>query len=119
MDNISVGIALFNDSDFFAAHDFFEDLWMECERDERFFYQGMVQVSVGSYHLISGNYKGCVSQYKKAIKKFYKYLPVYKNIDLIQLLISIENIVVDLGDTPKNVDPKKFWNRIPIIETTK
>lgn len=117
MDNISVGIALFNDSDFFAAHDFFEDCWMKCEREERNFYQGLVQVSVGSYHLISGNYKGCSSQYKKAAKKLIKFLPVYKNINLTRLLAAIEPIANDLGDTPRNVDPKLFWNRIPKIET--
>lgn len=119
MDNIIVGIALFNDSDFFAAHDFFEDCWMECEREERKFYQGLVQVSVGSYHLISGNYKGCVSQYKKAEKKLRSYSPVHKKINLALLLDQIEPIIFDLGENPKNVDPKKFWNRIPKIEVTK
>ena len=119
MDNIIVGIALFNDSDFFAAHDFFEDCWMECEREERKFYQGLVQVSVGSYHLISGNYKGCVSQYKKAEKKLRGYSAVHKKINLALLLDQIEPIIFDLGENPKNVDPKKFWNRIPKIEVTK
>lgn len=118
MDNISVGIALFNDCDFFSAHDFFEDCWMECERSERNFYQGLVQVSVGSYHLISGNYKGCASQFKKASKKLCKYLPVHQNINLALLLEAIEPITKDLGDSPKDIDPKMFWNRIPKIEIT-
>ncbi|KAF0152996.1 MAG: hypothetical protein FD143_436 [Ignavibacteria bacterium] len=119
MDNISVGIALFNDCDFFAAHDFFEHCWMDCEQADRNFYQGLVQVSVGSYHLISGNYKGCLSQYKKSSKKLSKYLPVHQNINLALLLNAIEPITKDLGDSLKNVDPKMFGNRIPKIEVTK
>ncbi|MCB9247923.1 MAG: DUF309 domain-containing protein [Ignavibacteriales bacterium] len=40
MFDIDEGVHLFNDSDFFfSAHDFFEDIWMEAERDEKLFFQ--------------------------------------------------------------------------------
>ncbi len=48
--NITEGIKLFNNSDFFAAHDFFEGLWMEAKKD-KLFYQGLIQVSVGCFSL--------------------------------------------------------------------
>jgi len=42
---------------------------MEYDREERFFFQGMVQVSTGCYHLIFGNFRGSLSQLKKGTKK--------------------------------------------------
>ncbi len=76
------GIQLFNDGSYFEAHDHFEDMWMEAENDEKDFYQGLVQVSVGSYHLICGNYTGALSQYRKGVEKLENYRDSKRNIDL-------------------------------------
>ena len=116
MKDIIAGIELFNKADFFAAHDFFEDCWFNCEREEKFFFQGMVQVSVGCYHLISGNFNGALSQFKKGIKKLGTYDSVYKNVDLKMLIGKLQPIVLELSTRPVNVDPEIFWNKIPRIE---
>ena len=79
---ISDGINLFNDSDFFSAHDFFEDIWMEAGKDEKLFFQGMVQISVGCYHLICGNERGALSQLQKGITKLTDFRPDFYNINL-------------------------------------
>lgn len=116
MRDIIAGIELFNKTDFFAAHDFFEDCWFGCEREERFFYQGLVQVSVGLYHLVSGNTKGSLSQLKKGTKKLKIYGDVYRQVNLKLLIEQIEPIVLELGDSQKKIELNKFWNRIPRIE---
>ncbi|MCB9219020.1 MAG: DUF309 domain-containing protein, partial [Ignavibacteriales bacterium] len=43
MIDISEGIKLYNNCDFFSAHDFFEDIWMDAEKSEKEFFQGLVQ----------------------------------------------------------------------------
>ena len=70
--DINKGIELFNDGSYFEAHDHFEEMWNEAERGEKEFYQGLVQISVGSYHLICGNNKGALSQYNKGMSKLEK-----------------------------------------------
>lgn len=93
---IEEGVNLFNDHDFFAAHDFFENLWINAENKDRLFFQGMVQLSVGGYHLLNMNYKGSLSQYQKGTTKLKNYIPVYKGIELEILLQKINNIISDL-----------------------
>ena len=112
MIDISDGIALFNDCDFFAAHDFFEDIWMEAERNEKEFFQGLVQISVGCYHLICGNSKGAKSQLEKGMHKLKKYEPSYYNLDLSLLNNKVE-LLID------NVDNRSIIKQeIPTIELT-
>ena len=87
------GIQLFNDGSYFEAHDHFEDMWMEAENSEKDFYQGLVQISVGSYHLICGNYTGALSQYRKGVEKLEKYRDSKRNINLEKLLLEIKSFI--------------------------
>jgi len=57
------GVLLFNDQDFFAAHEVWEDLWSEARGDERKFYQGLIQAAVGLCHFGNGNLGGAVKLY--------------------------------------------------------
>ncbi len=75
-----------------------------------------MQISVGCYHLISGNKKGCLSQFKKGTIKLKNYLPFHMDINLKDLLKEIELIIIELDEISSNQDLKKFWNRIPRIE---
>ena len=110
MFDISDGIALFNDCDFFSAHDFFEDIWMEADRDEKEFFQGLVQVSVGCYHLICGNLKGAKSQLTKGKTKLTKFEPNFYEVNLISLNKKVEKLI-------NNVDSNTIINQeIPTIE---
>lgn len=88
--NISKGIDLFNDHNFFEAHDYFEDIWLDADHDDRKFFQGMVQVSVGCYHLICGNKKGAESQLTKGKNKLNEYLPNYYKVNIEKLISDIE-----------------------------
>ena len=87
---INDGIASFNNADFFAAHDFFENLWMEAKKEDKLFFQGMVQISVGYYHFICGNLKGSKSQLIKGTSKLKLYEPLHYKINISNLVDEIE-----------------------------
>ena len=112
--NITEGIELFNDSDFFAAHDFFEDLWMEAKKNDKLFYQGLVQVSVGCFHLICGNFNGAKSQISKGINKLLDFIPEYNNLELTNLISKFEKMLIDLNKNKINLIEIK----IPNLELT-
>lgn len=114
--DILQGIALFNSADFFSAHDYFEELWFDSDKDDRLFFQGLVQVSVGCYHLISGNYKGAVSQLTKSKKKLMNYLPVHYNIDLKKLIIQIELLIDEINQFNFDKIAKVDLGKIPVIQ---
>lgn len=110
MVDISDGIDLFNECDFFSAHDFFEDIWMETSGNEKEFFQGLVQISVGCYHLICGNLKGAKSQLSKGNTKLKKFEPRLYNINLISLNKKIELLI-------NNINSNTIINQeIPTIE---
>ena len=116
VEDIEEGIELFNSFDFFAAHDFFEDLWVEAKREKRLFYQGMVQVSVGSYHLINKNYKGALSQYIKGTEKLKKYVPLYMGINISTLLADVQVLISDLESFFLGKDVAIDLEKIPRIK---
>ena len=116
MIEISKGISLFNEADFFSAHDFFEDCWINCDREERLFFQGMVQISVGCFHLISGNYNGSLSQFLKGTKKLIRYRPSFRNINVDKLLVEVDVLIIALTENSINDDPKKILEIIPKLE---
>ncbi len=112
MKDIKKGIELFNESDYFTAHDFFEDIWMDADYEEKDFYQGLVQISVGCYHLICGNHSGAKSQLKKGISKLSKYIPEYNNLELSELISKLKKLLIDL-------ESKKSIKDMPTLITTK
>jgi predicted metal-dependent hydrolase len=113
---IEEGVKLFNEQDFFAAHDFFENLWMTAESKERLFFQGMVQISVGGYHLLNQNYKGSLSQFKKGTDKLKEYIPHYKGIELEILLQKINYLITNLELYFSEGNIKIEIEKIPQIE---
>src|SRR4051794_26762434 len=60
------GIQLFNEGDFFEAHEVWEDLWSEGHGTERKFYQGLIQAAVGLCHFANGNLGGAVKLYRSS-----------------------------------------------------
>jgi len=91
--NIIEGIKLFNDGSYFEAHDYFEKLWMNSVGNYAEFYKALIQISVGSYHLISNNFNGALSQYSKGIEKLEKFPNNFEDINLLQFKHDIYYII--------------------------
>ena len=115
MIEIKEGIKLFNNQDFFEAHDFFEDIWMDCTGSDRLFFQGMVQAAVGGFHLISGNLKGALSQYTKCTEKLTAYSPDYLNVNVEKLVKEIKVMIKTIESGKKDF----LFYELPKIETIK
>lgn len=119
MTDITEGIELFNTAHFFEAHDYFEALWIESSGEERLFYQGMVQMAVGCFHLISGNYKGSLSQFNKGTTKLKNYVPKYYRVNVEKLLKDIDVLRTDLNLHFENRLDKIDLKKIPKLDFTK
>ena len=57
------GITLFNDHEFFEAHEVWEDIWHMAFGLKHEFYQGMIQCAVALEHYRRSNPRGVVSLY--------------------------------------------------------
>lgn len=51
-------VHLFNDAEWYAAHDAFEELWHEAAQEDRSLLQGIIQIAVAEHHLRHGNQRG-------------------------------------------------------------
>ena len=108
------GIEDFNRGFFFECHDTLEDLWHETRGMDRLFLQGLIQVSVGFYHLLNVNFKGAVSQLTRGLDKLDRYRPAHNGIEIDQFTIDVlrwlviaerglrgERVEIDPARTPK------------------
>jgi hypothetical protein len=59
----------FRAGEYFAAHDAWEEVWQGLRGRRRVFWQAMIHLAVGAYHLTRSNPKGCLSQWQKALQK--------------------------------------------------
>jgi len=60
------GAALFNEGEYFACHEVWEELWKHSIGEERAALQGLIQAAVAILHAARGNHSGAQSVYRKA-----------------------------------------------------
>jgi uncharacterized protein len=80
------GVEEFNRQEFYACHDTLEALWMDSGEPQKQFYQGILQIAVGCYHLGNLNWRGAVILLGEGTRRICDYQPTYENIDVTRLL---------------------------------
>jgi len=100
------GVRLFNNGDFFAAHEVLEQAWKVAEGEEKIFYQGIIQAAAALVHVRRGNYPGAISVYLKSHPKLCRFPALWMGIDLGQfrsdLMRYFAAVQTALGITQKN-----------------
>ena len=72
-EQLSQGIELFNDGEFFRCHEVLEEAWGLERRPCRRLLQALIHLAVGYYHAKRGNTVGAVRQLRKGIEKLAAY----------------------------------------------
>ena len=67
------GLQAFNEKKFYDSHEFWEELWSEYRLSDEKFIQGLIQLSVGFYHLTNQNLNGARGLFRKCQNKFEGY----------------------------------------------
>jgi hypothetical protein len=94
--NLKTAIVEFNQQEFYACHDTLEEMWMDAIEPDKTFYQGILQVAVGCYHLGNSNWRGAVILLGEGIRKLREYEPDYLEIDVTQLINDSYSLLVAL-----------------------
>ncbi len=124
---LAQAIETFNQGFYFECHDILEALWLEAPSAEKSFYQGLLHVAVGFYHLESLNYKGCISQLGKAEERLHSFGSYYRGVALKDLLKETRHIkalaekeLADNNSLPQfPAFPKMKWNAKEFENTEK
>lgn len=80
-----IGIKLFNQEDFFEAHEVWEELWHETQGVNRDFFQGLIQVTSAMHHLQIGNMRGARILYGSGMDLLAPYGSRHLGLNLDQL----------------------------------
>ena len=104
------GLKLFNEKNFYDAHEKWEDLWSDYYLKDRLFIQGLIQLSVSFVHLKNNNLNGAKSLLNKCKQKFEGF-NIQRGIDVKKLLISIEKVQDNYDHIKSSEDFN--WNLVP------
>lgn len=101
------GVALFNGTRYWHAHEAWETLWRAAPDEERDFYQGLIQVAAGLLHLHRRNPRGARNKLAEGLAKLQSFQPTHRGIFVNELVGKAEQILEDLeqGLLPYLVPP--------------
>ena len=64
------GVRLFNEREFWHAHEAWEELWLEEDDDDRvLFYQGLIQLAAAYHHMKRGTFPGAVRLFEASLQQ--------------------------------------------------
>jgi len=80
-----LGIHLFNQGEYFEAHEALETAWRDDMSAVRELYQGILQVGVAYHHIQRGNRIGALKMFQRAFARLDHYPPVCRGVDVAKL----------------------------------
>lgn len=76
------GLELFNEGDYFEAHEFLELAWREELGPVRELYRGILQIAVAYYHILRGNHRGATKMFRRARNWLAPFPDTCRGVDL-------------------------------------
>lgn len=112
-DEFKKGIGQFNRREFYECHETLEKVWQEYLEPDRELIQGIIQVSVGYYHLLRGNSNGALKLLSRGLARVRKFPPEHFG---LQLAPFVEKVSSDLRVVEGATNTDKTAFVIPAIE---
>ena len=97
------GVEEFNSGQFYACHDILEALWIDSIEPDKTFYQGILQIAVGLYHLGNHNRRGAMILLGEGSNRLKRYLPDYGSINVEELFTQSVDLLKTLQE--KSLEP--------------
>ena len=113
------GITLFNEHEYFDAHEAWEDVWHMAYGVKHDFYQGLIQCAVALEHYRRSNPRGVASLFKSYQGKFVHVPPVFMGLEVTKFLAAMREAlrpVVEADPLPKQGEVELDLSRAPRIE---
>ena len=92
-DSLFVALNLFNNHEWYEAHDAFEEIWYSVDGEERQVIQGILQVSVSQFHLSKGNLNGATILLGEGLGRIKTRTDVNIGLDLESFCKSLEDLL--------------------------
>ena len=92
-DSLFIALNLFNNHEWYEAHDAFEEIWHSVNGDERQVIQGILQVSVSQFHLSKGNFNGATILLGEGLGRIKTRTKLNLGIDLVSFCRCLEDLL--------------------------
>ena len=107
MNAIEKGVALFNEREFWHAHEAWEEIWLKATGEEKVFLQGLIQLAAAYHHVQRGTFRGGVRLFDAALRKLERFDDGYFGIDRAEAV----RVALDHREKiacKKNIDAGEF-----------
>jgi predicted metal-dependent hydrolase len=104
----------FNASEYYDAHEYWEELWSEYQLADRIFIQGLIQMAVGCFHLTNDNLIGARNLFAKALPKLETGLPHQRNLNVEELTACTRKALEQVQHIETCADFD--WTILPILK---
>ena len=99
-----IGIELFNQGNYFDAHEHLETAWMETVSPERDLYQGILQIGLAYFQITRGNYRGALKMFNRGKRNLAPLGELMLGIQIAQLRINAQEVEDEL----RKLGPEKI-----------
>ena|GEM_PF-1782724 len=99
------GVKLFNEGEFFEAHEVWEEIWRESDEPDRSFYQGLIQIAVALAHLERGNVVGFDRLASRAEEHLAEFPPSFGGIRLEELRRQVTDLARWVAELESSGEP--------------
>ena len=105
-----LGIEQFNQGDYYACHDTLEAIWLEANPGEQAFYQGILQIAVGFYHLTNLNWRGAAILLGEGSQRLLAYGDIHGGVHVIDLINQANHWLSALQESgPEQIQHVAAW----------
>jgi uncharacterized protein len=88
------GIDLFNEGQYWEAHEAWEEAWTPDRRGpDSGFYKGLIQVAAGCLHYTRHNRRGTVNKWRSGAGYLRVYATVHRGVELAPLIESVDRML--------------------------
>ncbi|MBI4469046.1 MAG: DUF309 domain-containing protein [Acidobacteria bacterium] len=87
------GIALFNDGDYFEAHEAWEELWLVSTGEEKRFLQGLIQCAAALHHIQLQRLGAARRTFERSRLRFEGLPARYMSLDISDFVGQIETFI--------------------------
>jgi len=104
------GVELFNQREWYLAHDLFEEIWHNINGLERITIQAILQIAVAELHLENGNLSGAVILYGEGFGRMVNNNLPNLGIDLKRFSLDVEKRfrTLQTGGNLEEINPPKL-----------
>jgi uncharacterized protein len=112
---LTEALEMFNHQEFYACHDRLEVMWMDASYPEKTFYQGLLQIAVGLYHLGNRNWNGSKILLGEGISRLRDFQPEYMSVNVTKLVRESSDLLKTLQISSKE-ELEIFSPKLPEID---